>query len=122
MRPKTKGRVDRIVAYTRSRFFIGRDVINIDRLNDDALDWLQRTANRRVHRVTAQRPCDRLTTERALLMPIVAYDVMLEEDRVADPYALVSCNGVRYPVPSPYAPGDIVVERRNLPIYDGRAV
>jgi transposase len=98
MRPKTKGRVERIVTYVRGRFFIGRDVVNLDRLNDDAMDWLEQRANRRVHRVTAQRPCDRLTTERASLMPLVAYDIKLEENRVAVAYALVSCDGVRYSV------------------------
>jgi transposase len=112
MRPKTKGRVERIVSYARSRFFVGRDVVNLDRLNDDAIDWLAKRANRRVHRITAQRPCDRLTTERALLMPLVAYDVVLEENRVADAYALVSCDGVRYSVPPSYARQAVVMQRR----------
>jgi transposase len=111
-RPKTKGRVERIVSYTRSRFFVGRDVINLDRLNDDAIEWLAKRANRRVHRVTAQRPCDRLTTERASLMPLVAFEVMLEENRVADAYALVSCDGVRYSVPPRYARQAVVMQRR----------
>jgi hypothetical protein len=100
------------VSYTRSRFFVGRDVINLDRLNDDAIDWLAKRANSRVHRVTAQRPCDRLTTERALLMPLVAFDVMLEENRVADAYALVGCDGVRYSVPPQYARQAVVMQRR----------
>jgi hypothetical protein len=112
MRPKTKGRVERIVSYARSRFFVGRDVVNLDRLNDDAIDWLTTRANRRVHRITAERPCDRLTTERALLMPLVAYDVVLEENRVADAYALVSCDGVRYSVPPSYARQAVVMQRR----------
>ncbi len=77
-RPKTKGRVERIVSFTRTRFFIGRDVLDIDRLNVDAMVWLDKRANRRVHRVTAQRPCDRLTTERGLLMPLATYDIVLE--------------------------------------------
>ncbi len=112
MRPKTKGRVERIVSFTRSRFFVGRDVIDIETLNADALEWLAKRANRRVHRVTAERPCDRLTTERAALLPLVPYDVMLEENRVADAYALVSCDGVRYSVPSRYARQAVVMQRR----------
>jgi len=111
-RPKTKGRVERIVSFTRTRFFIGRDVLDIDRLNADAVVWLDKRANRRVHRVTAQRPCDRLTTERALLMPLATYDIVLEEQRVADAYALVSCDGVRYSVPSEYARKPVVMQRR----------
>jgi transposase len=112
LRPKTKGRVERIVQYVRGRFFIGRDVINLELLNDEAMDWLEKRANRRVHRVTAQRPCDRLTTERASLSPLVQYDIKLEENRVADAYALVSCDGVRYSVPSQYARQAVVMQRR----------
>ena len=112
MRPKTKGRVERIVSYTRGRFFVGRDVLSLERLNEDAMNWLERRANRRVHRVTTQRPCDRLTIERPLLMPLVQYDVMLEQNRIADPYGLVSCDGVRYSVPSQYARKPVVMQQR----------
>src|ERR1019366_6145807 len=108
----TKGRVERIVSYTRSRFFVGRDVINLDRLNDDAIEWLAKRANQRVHRVTAQRPPDRPTIERASLLPLLAVDGLLEENRVADAYALVSCDGVRYSVPPRYARQAVVMQRR----------
>ena len=125
MRPKTKGRVERIVQYTRGRFFVGREVVNIDRLNEDALAWLEKRANRRIHRVTAERPCDRLTTERASLMALVPYDIKLEETRVADAYALVGCNGVRYSVPPQYARQMVVMQQRPdglTFIVDGTAI
>jgi transposase len=112
LRPKTKGRVERIVAYVRGRFFIGRDVVDLDHLNGEAMDWLEKRANRRVHRVTAERPCDRLTTERASLKPLAQYDIKLEENRVADAYGRVSCDGVRYSVPPAYARQGVVMQRR----------
>lgn len=112
MRPKTKGRVERIVSFTRSRFFVGRNVVDLGQLNADAVVWLDARANRRVHRVTAERPCDRLTTERASLLPLAQYDVVLEENRVADAYALVSCEGVRYSIPSHCARQTVVMQKR----------
>ena len=45
-------------------------------------------------------------------MPLVAFDIMLEENRVADAYALVSCDGVRYSVPPRYARQAVVMQRR----------
>jgi len=111
-RPKTKGRVERIVSFTRSRFFVGRDITDLDQLNADAIEWLHGRTNRRVHRVTGERPCDRFATERALLSPLVEYDVVLEEPRVADAYALVSCDGVRYSIPSQCARQPVIMHRR----------
>jgi transposase len=37
MRPKTKGRVERIVRFARERFFTGRDVVDLDGFNLEAL-------------------------------------------------------------------------------------
>ena len=60
MRPKMKGRVERIVRFVRERFFVGRDVIDIDDFNAEAIRWLNQRANNRVHRITRERPSDRL--------------------------------------------------------------
>ena len=112
MRPKTKGRVERIVRFARERFFIGRELTYLDSFNLEAVEWLDKRANRRVHRMTATRPCDRLEVERAALLPLVDYDVVLEEARVADAYALVSCDGVRYSVPPNHARKPLIMQRR----------
>jgi len=112
MRPKTKGRVERIVRFARERFFVGRELTDLDSFNLEAVDWLDKRANRRVHRITAARPCDRLKVERAALLPLVDYDVVLEETRVADAYALVSCDGVRYSVPAIHARKPLIMQRR----------
>ncbi len=112
MRPKTKGRVERIVRFARERFFTGRRLTNLDSFNLEAIEWLDKRANQRVHRMTAARPCDRLAVERAALLPLVDYDVVLEETRVADAYALVSCDGVRYSVPPNHARKPLTMQRR----------
>jgi transposase len=112
MRPKTKGRVERIVRFARERFFVGREVVDLERFNDEALAWLHRRANARVHRVTRERPCDRFVIERQALKPLNAYDIVLEETRVADAYALASVDGVRYSVPAAYARRVLTLQRR----------
>jgi len=112
MRPKTKGRVERVVRFVRERFFVGRDAINIDDFNAEALQWLNHRANSRVHRITRERPCDRFTIERHALRAVREYDVVLEASRVADAYALVSFNGVRYSVPAKHARKAVTLQCR----------
>jgi transposase len=102
-RPKTKGRVERIVRFVRQNFFEGREFTSLDDLNERARTWLRSRANDRIHRVTRERPADRFSIERAALQPLAEYEPFLEEPRVADAYALVSVNGVRYSVPPMYA-------------------
>lgn len=112
LRPKTKGRVERIVRFVRQRFFVGRDVGDLERFNEEAVDWLQRRANARVHRITGERPCDRFVVESQALKPLRDYDLMLEETRVADAYALASVDGVRYSVPARFARQVVTLQRR----------
>lgn len=112
MRPKTKGRVERIVRFVRQSFFQGRDFSNLGDLNVRACGWLRKRANARVHRVTRERPIDRFAIERAALQPIPTYDLFLEETRVADAYALVSVGGVRYSVPAAYARTPVTLQLR----------
>jgi len=112
MRPKTKGRVERIVRFARERFFVGREVGELEAFNDEAVNWLHRRANSRVHRVTRERPCDRFAIERQSLKPLRDYDIVLEETRVADAYALASVDGVRYSVPPEFARRPLTLQRR----------
>jgi hypothetical protein len=112
MRPKTKGRVERIVRFVRERFVTGRNVSSLDAFNAEALDWLQKRANQRVHRVTREQPCDRFTVERNALAPMRAYDIVLEVSRVADAYGLVSVGGVRYSIPAQHARRAVLLQCR----------
>jgi transposase len=113
MRPKTKGRVERIVRFVRQRFFDGRSsILDIDSLNGEAITWLKRRGNDRVHRITREKPCDRFEVERKELRSLRDYDIVLESTRVVDSYGLVSVNGVRYSVPAEYARRPITLQLR----------
>ena len=112
MRPKTKGRVERIVRFVRERFFIGRELADLESFNAEAEAWLIKRANKRVHRITREKPCDRFEIERKALRTVPEYDIVLEEKRIADAYALVSFKGARYSVPAQYARRPVTVQCR----------
>lgn len=65
-----------------------------------------------MHRITKERPIDRFVLEREQLKPLREYDVMLEESRVANAYALVSVDGVQYSVPPQLARQPLTLQRR----------
>jgi hypothetical protein len=101
-----------MVRFLRQGFFVGRELSTLEELNRSALVWLEVRANRRVHRVIGARPCDRFAIERAALSPVPDYDVVLEEPRVSDSYALVSVDGVQYSIPPKYPRRDVTVQFR----------
>ena len=70
-RARTKGKVERPIRYIRESFFYGRSFANDDDLNEQAVRWLEGTANVRRHATTGERPIDRFERdERAVLLPL----------------------------------------------------
>jgi transposase len=106
-RAKTKGKVERPMGYVRESFFYGRSFLNDADLNAQALSWLQRTANVRTHRTTAEVPRVRFDRdERVLLKPLA-----LRRYRSLVLAATTSTGG------KPSYPA-LTVERRSLAWYD----
>jgi transposase len=106
-RAKTKGKVERPIGYVRESFFYGRHFLNDADLNAQALSWLQRTANVRIHRTTAEVPRVRFDRdERVLLKPLA-----LRRYRSLVLAATTSTGG------KPSYPA-LTVERRPLAWYD----
>lgn len=108
-RAKTKGKVERPIGYVRQGFFYGRSFLNDADLNAQALSWLTQTANRRVHRTTAEVPRLRFEREERVLLRALA----------PRPYrSLVT--GVTPPERprQPHCPALLSVERRPLAWYD----
>lgn len=76
-RPRTKGKVERMVQYAADNFFHpfvtrlameGR-VPDLDELNAEARLWSQGVANVRIHASTQERPVDRLKREQTAMNP-----------------------------------------------------
>jgi hypothetical protein len=105
--PQAKGVVERLQGYIESNFEPGRRFANhLDfQLQLDA--WFER-ANRRTHKTLRCRPVDRLAEERAVMTPLPARQLDLDERIVVrvtpDPHVRVDTN--------PYSIDPAMVGRR----------
>ena len=103
-RAQTKGKVESGVRYVRGNFWPGLRFIDLADLNRQAWDWLDGTANRRIHGTTGEVPFDRLPLEG--LQPLDGkpdYDTSLTVFRRATKDCFVSYDGNYYSVPADYA-------------------
>ena len=105
-RAKTKGKVERPIGYVRESFFYGRPFLNDADLNVQALSWLERTANVRTHRTTAELPRVRFDRDERLLLKPLA------------PRRYRSLVLAAKPTPSQPSFPSLSVERRSLASYD----
>lgn len=71
-RARTKGKVERPISYVRTGFFYGRTFLNDADLNDQALSWVDRTANQRIHRTTLESPRIRFDRDERELLKSLA--------------------------------------------------
>jgi transposase len=103
-RAQTKGKVESGIRYVRGNFWPGLRFVDLADLNRQALDWLDFTANVRIHGTTGEVPFDRLPLEH--LQSIVDkpdYDTSLILFRRATKDCFVSYDGNYYSVPWEYA-------------------
>ena len=56
--PESKGKVENVVKYVKYNFLSGRYFMDIDRLNQDGLAWLERTGNGTIHGTTHLIPSE----------------------------------------------------------------
>jgi hypothetical protein len=54
--PESKGKIEAVVKYVKNNFLVGRVYNRLDQLNSDALKWLERIANAKVHDTTKMVP------------------------------------------------------------------
>jgi transposase len=103
-RAQTKGKVESGVRYVRGNFWPGLRFVDLADLNRQAWDWLDSTANLRVHGTTGEVPFDRLPLEG--LQPLDGkpdYDTCLITFRRSSKDCFVSYDGNYYSVPADYA-------------------
>lgn len=68
--PQSKGKIENVVRYVKYNFLRGRKFHDIHVLNGQALEWLERTANEKVHSTTHRVPREEWLIERMHLQPI----------------------------------------------------
>ena len=113
-RPNEKGRVENAVGYIRTSFLAGREPGPLSILAPALADWLDNTANRRMHTTTGKPPRQLFEeAERAALRPLPAgpYDCHQIQAAAADSRFRVTVDGNRYSVPSTAASRRVVIHR-----------
>lgn len=110
-RPRTKGKVERVVDYVKDNFLNGRCFADFDDLNAQALHWLNSTANVRLHATTKQRPIDLFPKEGLTsLHSITPYLLSQQVPRQAAWDASVRFDRSRYSIPPEHAGKPVLVE------------
>ncbi len=112
-RPRTKGKVERVVDYVKDNFLNGRTFEGIDDLNAQGAHWLDTTANVRVHATTGEQPVVLWRDEPLTpLGSIAPYQLVEYVPRKADWESFVRFDRRRYSVPPEYAGKAVLVGRR----------
>jgi transposase len=103
-RPRTKGKVERMVHYVKDAFLNGRTFTDLADLNAQARSWLTHTANSRIHATTGQRPLDLWPQEKLTAVSTVArYQLCDLVPRQAGFDGFVRFQRSRYSLPPEYA-------------------
>ena len=70
--PESKGKVENVVKYVKNNFLKDRQYQNTTVLNQSALEWLNRTANAKVHAGIKKVPMEEWMIEQSYLLPLKA--------------------------------------------------
>lgn len=100
-----KGMVENAVGYIKKNFLAGLDPGDFAAVNPAAKNWLETTANVRIHGETRQRPVDMFPAEFSCLLPlpIYPYDTATVHQVRASKQFRVTLDSNRYTVPARYA-------------------
>jgi hypothetical protein len=106
--PESKGRVEATVKYFKNNFAKNRQFVDIDIWNESFNEWLDRTANAKIHSITKKVPAEVFEQERIFLKPvpstIKSYEVILT--REVHKNNTIFYKGNRYTLPlGTYQPG-----------------
>ena len=99
--PDRKARIERPFAYVEKNFLAGRTFRDWTDLNEQALDWLIKTANPKPKRSLGMSPDEAYLMEKPYLRPLPAYipPVYQTFERVVDLEGFVNVDTNRYSVP-----------------------
>jgi len=68
--PQSKGKIENVVKYIKYNFLRGRKYIDNETLNGQALAWMERTANAKIHAATKKIPHQEWWIEKQQLTPL----------------------------------------------------
>jgi transposase len=112
-RPRTKGKVERMVHYVKDGFLNGRAFTDFADLNAQGRHWLTHAANARVHATTQRRPLDLWPQEGlAPLSSVAPYKLAELVPRKAGFDGFVRFERSRYSLPPEYAGQSVLIGHR----------
>jgi transposase len=112
-RPRTKGKVERMVDYLKEGFLRGRTFADLADMQAQLQHWLDHTANVRLHATTGRRPIELWRLEQPLLQPLTTpYRLATCLVRKVSAEGWVQVQGVRYSVPPTQVGRSVLVEVR----------
>lgn len=118
-RPRTKGKVERLVGFVKGNFLNGRSFADLEDLNEQARAWLHHV-NSQAHATTKEPPLELWRSqEQAILTPLSAvrpYQLRHQATRKVDWEGLVRFERSRYSVPPQHAGQKVMVELREQQI------
>lgn len=101
--PQTKGKVESGVKYVRRNFWPRiKFVSGLDELNRKVKDWLETTANKRIHGTTHEVPKERLGKEPLKPLNETSFRLQADETRKVSSDCLLSYASSKYSVPHKY--------------------
>lgn len=78
-RPRTKGKVERLIRYFKHNFLPGKSFSSLADANAQAREWMHSVANDRIHGTTQKKPSE--------MLPLEA----LQDHKVLAPFKLIKC-------------------------------
>jgi transposase len=110
-RPRTKGKVERMVDYVKDNFLMGRSFAGWADREAQGQSWLTQTANGRVHATTGRRPIDLLAAEQLTPLATAApYRFAPKSARQVGADGFVHLERSRYSVPPEHVGQTVLVE------------
>jgi len=115
-RPRTKGKVERMVEYIKDGFLNGRAFADLPDLLAQRWAWLSE-ANARIHATTGQQPCALLSAENLTSQTsITPYRISEQHSRRVSAEGFVQFARSRYSVPPQHVGERVVIEQNQQQI------
>ena len=108
-RPQTKGKVERLVDYLKDNFLPGRQFVDLEDLNNQALQWCKHVDSK-IHGTTGEIPLVAIRKE--LLLPLpdkTVRDKYRWETRKVTREGFISFDGAKYGAPWQYSGREVRV-------------
>lgn len=80
--PETKGKVENVVRYIKQNFLYNRSYFDLETLNDEAVAWLNRTANYMPHGKTKTSPFDQWNIEKDYLSEYIPVKLQFDQAKL----------------------------------------